>query len=412
MTQEEQATVLARWLSGPPGTPPPTELDPEVVESVYALRPDLAPAAELDLDELLGSVTTGPLASAEARASAPVGGGGEVVPFPSASRDDGVGDAGTRAAPSRGWARWATVAVGGTSGLGLLVAAAAVLLFVALPNQGPLDAGAPAAREVAAEPTAATAPAPTPAAEREGDAAPETITARASAGPREEATRTRDASAPADDAPAAVPMQSGVVYRDPSTIPELQAGAERQDTVEDAVADLDALEQAPVADEVASAPARPSAEPAAAASKPAAAKADKEASDPRSAAVPRDLAANGWRRGLDKATQQVFDAALTEAEASIRGGDARGGAERLAAAVGAPARAGQHVAARAATTYLQAGDPAAAAAVARRGLALSSENTPERSALLVALGDALRAQGDGAGAAEAWQQAAAGNAAR
>ena len=62
-----QPELLARWLQhqldrGDVGTPPPAGLDPDVVEAVDALRPDLAPVPELDLDELLAGVTQGPFA--------------------------------------------------------------------------------------------------------------------------------------------------------------------------------------------------------------------------------------------------------------------------------------------------------------------------------------------------------------
>lgn len=450
MTQEEQASVLARWLSGPPGTPPPPELDREVVESVYALRPELAPDPVVDLDEILGSVRAGPLAAPGAAGSAPTDdAGGEVVPFPVTARATRA-DA-QPAAAGRGWVRWATVAVGGTSSLGLLVAAAAVLVFVALPQLPGAprsEAEIPAASATAAREAPSVADAPLP------DPAP--------------AAATTEPPHPAAGAPvpsAGRAMQSGVAYRDTTTIPEVQGDAVavaddlKQEKASpavdlDAVAvveDEEAVEIAPVSELAklgyveagatagyadapppAASPAAPMEQAAAVVARRAEAKrerseaarsADKEqeqASEPaddgpvsdRAAAVPRDATANGWRRGVDKATQQVFDAALTEAEAKVRAGDPGGGAERLAGAVGAPARAGQYVAARAAALWLQAGDPAAAAAVARRGLALSSDNTPERSQLLLTLGDALAASGDAVGAAEAWAQGAAANRSR
>ena len=44
MTPDEQATQLATWLDQPAGAEAPEGLDADVVEAVYALRPDLAPA--------------------------------------------------------------------------------------------------------------------------------------------------------------------------------------------------------------------------------------------------------------------------------------------------------------------------------------------------------------------------------
>ena len=42
-SEEKQAQMLADWVDGPPGTPPPPGLDPKAVEAAYVLRPDLAP---------------------------------------------------------------------------------------------------------------------------------------------------------------------------------------------------------------------------------------------------------------------------------------------------------------------------------------------------------------------------------
>lgn len=61
-TEQEQAEALAAWLEAPPGTPIPEGLDPDVVESMLALRPELAPAPAFDLDGLLDEVSEGPLA--------------------------------------------------------------------------------------------------------------------------------------------------------------------------------------------------------------------------------------------------------------------------------------------------------------------------------------------------------------
>ena len=60
MSIEQQAEQLAEWLEANPGTPPPADIDPEVIEAVYSLRPELAPPARVDLDEILGSVEEGP----------------------------------------------------------------------------------------------------------------------------------------------------------------------------------------------------------------------------------------------------------------------------------------------------------------------------------------------------------------
>ena len=56
MTDEEQARALALWLEGDVNAPPPPDLDPEVVEAIYALRPERAPAPQLDIDDIPGGV--------------------------------------------------------------------------------------------------------------------------------------------------------------------------------------------------------------------------------------------------------------------------------------------------------------------------------------------------------------------
>ena len=62
MTPEKHASLLAEWLEKPPGTPPPEGLEPEAIEAVYALRPDLAPAPKVSLDDILAGVSEGPFA--------------------------------------------------------------------------------------------------------------------------------------------------------------------------------------------------------------------------------------------------------------------------------------------------------------------------------------------------------------
>jgi len=67
--------AIQRWLLAGPGTPPPDILPVGVVEAFYALRPDMAPAPRLGIDDILDSVTEGPFAvspqSAEVIAIAP-----------------------------------------------------------------------------------------------------------------------------------------------------------------------------------------------------------------------------------------------------------------------------------------------------------------------------------------------------
>jgi len=59
------AKSLAEWLSSPPGTPPPRNLPIGVVEATYALRPDLAPAPRVSIADVLDGLSEGPLAAQE-----------------------------------------------------------------------------------------------------------------------------------------------------------------------------------------------------------------------------------------------------------------------------------------------------------------------------------------------------------
>ena len=138
---QDEGQDLARFLA----TTAPADadaLDADVREAVFALRPDLAPAPRLTADDILATVRTGPLAD-DASTSTPSSlvsrDGAEVVAFPGTTNDDEdassaeeasdatVSDDTTKPPPSR--RRWAI----GTSGVGLLLAAAATLLLVSRP---------------------------------------------------------------------------------------------------------------------------------------------------------------------------------------------------------------------------------------------------------------------------------------
>ncbi|NOY26262.1 MAG: hypothetical protein GXP62_10360, partial [Oligoflexia bacterium] len=56
--------ALVHWLAENPGAAPPDDMDDDVVEAVFALRPDLAPPPRVALDDILGAVTAGPFAVA------------------------------------------------------------------------------------------------------------------------------------------------------------------------------------------------------------------------------------------------------------------------------------------------------------------------------------------------------------
>ena len=65
MTPEEQAKKLAEWLDSAPGEAPPSGLDPEVLEAIYALQPDRAPKAKVEVDGILSRIESGPFARTE-----------------------------------------------------------------------------------------------------------------------------------------------------------------------------------------------------------------------------------------------------------------------------------------------------------------------------------------------------------
>jgi|GEM_PF-7126886 len=64
MTDEQQAIQLAEWLEKNPGEKPPEGIDPDVIEAVYALRPDLAPSASVGVNEILSRIQSGPFREA------------------------------------------------------------------------------------------------------------------------------------------------------------------------------------------------------------------------------------------------------------------------------------------------------------------------------------------------------------
>lgn len=103
MNDQDQAQRLAAWLDDP--AEPPEDLDAEVLAAVSLLRPDLAPAARVSLDDILGSVKEGPFAArAAALGASPPQTTGEGHGFPvRAESSTGTGSTPLReAAPERG----------------------------------------------------------------------------------------------------------------------------------------------------------------------------------------------------------------------------------------------------------------------------------------------------------------------
>ncbi|MFT5685256.1 MAG: hypothetical protein ACI8RZ_006205, partial [Myxococcota bacterium] len=64
VSDNHQAELLARWLSeSSRGEPAPEGLDADAVEAILALRPDLAPPARVDIRDILDAVEDGPFAA-------------------------------------------------------------------------------------------------------------------------------------------------------------------------------------------------------------------------------------------------------------------------------------------------------------------------------------------------------------
>jgi hypothetical protein len=146
MNEDKQAAALGRWLDSGGQGHAPEGIDADVLEAIYAIKPELAPPASVSIDDILGDVTEGPFA----QDMTPVG--GEVVPFPVPTsrphEDFADEDASTPdEASSKGpwWIRWGTGGVAGS-----LAAAAAVLLVVTSGDatMAPFDTTA-ASREMA-----------------------------------------------------------------------------------------------------------------------------------------------------------------------------------------------------------------------------------------------------------------------
>jgi hypothetical protein len=412
MNEQRSADALAAWLAAGGATPPP-DLDPEVVEAVVALRPDLAPAPRVRADDILASLTAGPLA----RGAAPVE--AEVLPFPTrAARvepasptaaeplpvalvevvEDDEADGGDGGEPvdvspidaeveaweadprhaadvveleQRRFGRSRAWAIGSVG----LAAAAAVALFVAGGERSP------SAERVPVASVPASAPAPEPAVledvipEVPLEEKPKATVADAKA----LAAAAKSATAALDALLAGPPPAAQVVAVADATVTSGlvgEAGAVGN-TAGDAVAVADDDEAA-----------EPSAPPeggrggvigggasldrggygaggggaAPAASAPVAASAP-ELRGPSSKVI-----AEAEAPAKEEAKKAPSPAALAKART-------------LEAQIVAPTASGQKVAAQAAQAALDGGDPAYALVLIKKGFALGGEGTPERARL-------------------------------
>ncbi|MFT4623841.1 MAG: hypothetical protein ACI8PZ_002497 [Myxococcota bacterium] len=206
MTEEERAAALRRWLDSPSSGHPP-ELEADVVHAVSALRPDLAPPPRLTADDILASVSSGPLASGSAGA-APVMPSAEAGPEPLVMP----------ANRPRTWWR----SVGGAGGVGLVLAVAATFLLVVLPQsqEAPL---APAEESVAPN-RAEAEPASTPARQAAASSATEGRAVEELGVEVNQAVEQQNApKAPAASPPPPPPPPSAVALGAGSTTPRAAA---------------------------------------------------------------------------------------------------------------------------------------------------------------------------------------------
>lgn len=397
MNEQEHADALAAWLDHP-GELPPEGLDPEVLGTIYALRPDLAPAPTLTADDILASLTEGPLADTGAAAPPPV-----VVPEP-ANRP------------------WWTLMLGG--GALTTLAAAAALLILALPavenaaKGPPVGAFSRSSREeapMADAPQGAAAPMEEPA---DGDLAAygDNAIPELEQAPKDTPTAAQVATETPPPTPDAAPMareerkmEWGATSAG-SAIPEMQtrntaslpadelglsssnASAPEPPAMDDAIGagaevfdaeeDLDEESYRTVAQETSAAPVSTVDR-----TRPKRARASAGQAEAPAAPAPTSAPASG-AAGPTDARQ-----ALLVASDMAAGGDRIGAANLLDRWITAPPATGQRVAAQAARYLLDAGDARRAVEVARRGLDLSLAQTTERTQLLAIYTEALAAAG-------------------
>ena len=188
MDEEQRATLLADWLNGPAGSPPPAGLDDETLSAVYALSPGRAPSPRVSEADILTQVTEGPFATAAPTA-------GEVIGFPLPGKKSSPA---RRARPSKLW--WAFPGIG----MAMAAAAAVVILVPALNRGSVQEQMYEAARSDAAPPAAPPPPPPVTLPEMgpptDALAADTRVRERANAAP---------ATAPATTAAPAAPMPMG-----------------------------------------------------------------------------------------------------------------------------------------------------------------------------------------------------------
>jgi len=399
MTEQEQAQALARWLDQPAGTPPPEGLDADVIESVYALHPDAAPALSLSADDILAGMDGFGVAD---EASQPAAEGMPPTPVRVATP----------------WWR----AANRVAGIGVLLATAATLMLVLLPvTFDQAESPVVGAVDMAENRSAATVPDPIVSvaeAEPEVEASAEVVasagaTAAAQTGPMDAYTAAGDAVADAGEiVQNEYRMEQQQRFGEGNLIPELQAAGDELDAVAvlDEIAPPSAV-RTRRAEPSELGPGAVRQDIAFGLAEQAETKTERTDASARSGAVPTDLD-DSWRSSVDAGTLGDIDRALAMAEAEARAGRPAQAAEAVIGYLGYPDLAGQYIAGRTAQWYLDAGDVGAANSAIQRGLALSSDNTSFRSLLLLLYGDVLQRQGNPQGADVQWSEAAALNRSR
>ena len=437
MTEQEQAQVLARWLEQPAGTPPPDGLDPEVVESIYAMRPELAPAPSLTADDILADFDFGVAIAPEV--------GDESPGVVTLADGNTIPQTPVTAAPTS-WRSANRIA-----GLGVLMATAATLLLVALPaiQTGDLaePAMAPEAADVAAAPARSADPIASVADEAPAADAPASSGERARQEPAvipvEELTLGVDGDAVADAGDLEggeaydknmefEPQQRARMTGEDSVIPEVEAQIQEQQAgyADDAVAvvDEDLEEEAAAYDyapePVAAAPAAPAEadyyggkgaaveeiQQESKKSRPSKRQSKKEAAEvsadtsTRDEARPVDYSPTAWRSSVDANTLADIDRALQIAQTEAGLGNYGKAADALTPYIVPPGPAGQFMAIQAAEYQLRAGNAAAAITLVQRGLGLDSTNSAYRSQLFYIYGLALDAGGQSDDAEVQWEE--------
>ena len=380
MRPEDQAELLRAWLDGDVDHPP-DGLDIDVIESIQALRPELAAPPSLTADDILAGLDLAPAAPAVDEP------GAEILAFPSAPAAASKPPTQPAVPQPERTSVWAMLGTAGA--LGLLAAAAAValvtlytpasedsLVAMEMPSEEAADAPSEEAADASRSarpkkkddtPAAALA---APASKRsEGPADMPTGPAGQGARIAEPGPDARTGGAAPTMAARPAPPATDVETFAPDSIVE-------HDEEEDAFESLD--DEAP-AEAAAPAPA-PEPEPA-----PAAAEAEERSveSIQRMAAVAPGRSAR--RRDAAKSSNTMVE--------DVESGSVRSDAERLTALVAPPPEVGQLRALEASGLWVELGELERSEAVLRAGLELSQTNTPTRSRLLRALAETLQERG-------------------